>query len=380
MEGVEDPSEPLAMRRLVRSVGRPQEGPLPTTARQTRRSLLRSLSTGLTRYLCATGRTAEACMHRASCFKGSGRSLRGPGSSVFFGRLAFRNGSEYRTMLRMRLLLSPASFDVGGVTGVVQCRCGMELDPRDHPFHALDCAANQWHKIQRHNLVRDLLIQFLRRYTPHRVEPEPAVGSLNGIAFSAADNLGEFDIIHTSHRRRERHRRRRRTTPATTSDRTQSIAAWAADRARQLREGHFRADLGIYPSTGGRIVIDVAVGNPAAVSYRTRPPGHPPLHPSYDHVGASYAAEHREAVKISRYRNLAGVNADDPNSFVPFAMDASGRLGAKASAFLGRILADSPCIGARTELETQLGAAMARYNALAALAWARQLIRDAPHL
>ena len=54
MEGVEDPSEPLAMRRLVRSVGRPQEGPLPTTARQTRRSLLRSLSTGLTRYLCVT--------------------------------------------------------------------------------------------------------------------------------------------------------------------------------------------------------------------------------------------------------------------------------------------------------------------------------------
>ena len=26
-------------------------------------------------------------------------------------------------------------------------------------------AANQWHKIERHNLVRDLLLQFLRRYT-----------------------------------------------------------------------------------------------------------------------------------------------------------------------------------------------------------------------
>ena len=63
----------------------------------------------------------------------------------------------------------------------------------------------------------------------------------------------------------------------------------------------------LYPSTGDRIVIDVAVGNPAAVSYRTRPPGHPPLHPSYDHVRVSYAAEHREAVKISRYRNLAGM-------------------------------------------------------------------------
>ena len=56
------------------------------------------------------------------------------------------------------------------------------------------------------------------------------------------------------------------------------------------------------------------------------------------------------------------------------------RLGARASAFLGRVLVDSPCAGARTEFETQLGAAMARYNALAPLAWARQLVRDALHL
>ena len=97
-------------------------------------------------------------------------------------------------------------------------------------------------------------------------------------------------------------------------------------------------------------------------------------------VGASYATEHRENAKNYRYRKLSGVDADDPNSFVPFAMDASGRLGARALAFLGRILADSPCAGARTELVTQLSAAMARYNVLASLAWARQLVRDAPHL
>ena len=380
MDGVEDPADSLEIRRLARSIGRPQESALPTSARPTRRSVFRALSSGLTRFLCATDRVDAACMHRASCYKGSGRSLRGPGSSVFFGRLAFRDGSEYRTMLRMRLLLSPASPDVGGVDGIVTCRCGLRLAPRLHPFHALDCAANQWYKIQRHNLVRDLLLQFLRRHTPHRVEPEPAVGSLNGTTITAEDNLGEFDIIHTAHRRRERHRRRRRTAPALHSQRTQTVAVWAADRARQLREGHFRADLGVYPSTGGRIIIDVAVGNPAAVSYRSRPAGRPPHHSSYDPVGASYATEHRENAKIYRYRKLSGVDADDPDSFVPFAMDASGRLGARASAFLGRVLADSPCAGARSEFETQLGAAMARYNALASLAWARQLIRDAPHL
>ena len=265
MDGVEEPTDSLAIRRLARrSIGRPQEGLLPTTARPTRRLVFRSLSTDLTRYLCATNRTAEACMHRASCFKGSGRPLRGPGLSVFFGRLAFRSSSEYKTMLRMRLLLSPASSDVGDVHGVVSCRCGLRFDPHDQPFHALDCSASQWHKIQRHNLVRDLLIQFLRRHTPHRVEPEPAVGSLNGLPITAEDNLGEFDILHTAHRRRERHRRRRQTAPAPTSQPAQTIASWASDRARQLRDGHFRADLGVYPATGGRIIIDVAVDNPAA--------------------------------------------------------------------------------------------------------------------
>ena len=96
MDGVEDPTDSLAIRRLARSIGRPQEGLLPTTARPTRRLVFRSLSTGLTRYLCATDRTAEVCMYRASCF-----TFRGPGSSVFFGRLAFRSGSEYRTMLHI---------------------------------------------------------------------------------------------------------------------------------------------------------------------------------------------------------------------------------------------------------------------------------------
>ena len=68
------------------------------------------------------------------------------------------------------------------------------------------------------------------------------------------------------------------------------------------------------------------------------------------------------------------MDADDLNSFVPFAMDASGRLKAKASVFLGRILADSSFIVARTELKIQPGSAMALYNVLAS--WARKLIRD----
>ena len=67
MAGVEDPNDSLEIRRLARSRGRPQDRTLPTSARPTRRTIYRSLSTGLTRFLCASGRNAEACMHRASC-------------------------------------------------------------------------------------------------------------------------------------------------------------------------------------------------------------------------------------------------------------------------------------------------------------------------
>ena len=51
------------------------------------------------------------------------------------------------------------------------------------------------YKIQRHNLVRDLFIQFLRRHTPHRVEPESAVGSLHGTTITAEDTLGERPTV-----------------------------------------------------------------------------------------------------------------------------------------------------------------------------------------
>ena len=61
-------------------------------------------------------------------------------------------------------------------------------------------------------------------------------------------------------------------------------------------------------------------------------------------MGASYATEHKENDKIYCYRKLSWVDADDPDSFIPFAKDASGRLGARASAFLGTSLQTHPAL------------------------------------
>ena len=63
MPGVEDPSDSLAMCWLLGILVHPKKG-----------SSLPPL----------VGRTAEACMYRASCFKDSGRSLRGPVSQSFW--------------------------------------------------------------------------------------------------------------------------------------------------------------------------------------------------------------------------------------------------------------------------------------------------------
>ena len=179
---------------------------------------------------------------RASCFKGSGRWLQGPGGAHFYGRLAFRSSHEYRAALRMRLLLSPASSDVGDASGVVLCSCGQQFDPADQPFHVLDCSDSQWHFIQRHNLVRNLLCEFIQKKVIHRVELEPSVGRRNGTEITTEDNIAEADARQVERRRASRLHARQRPV-------TQSVSAFAADRARQLREGHFRADIGILAPT-----------------------------------------------------------------------------------------------------------------------------------
>jgi hypothetical protein len=370
-----DPNATPETRRLARSVGRNDpSGPrrrIPR-ARPIRHALYRRLSVELIHYLHRTGRKAHARWMRGSCYKGSGRWLQGPGGAHFYGRLAFRNKSEYRAALRMRLLFPAASPDVGDASGVVHCSCGQHFSPKDQPFHAIDCRDSQWHHIQRHNLVRDLVLQFLRKHCDDRVEPEPAVGRRNGTEITVADNLAEADARRTS----QRLARRLSSVPVARPV-TQPVSAFAAERARQLRDGHFRADLGILSPTR-RIVIDVAVGNPAAVSYASPPPGyHPPPSHVADPTARNYAIEYREAEKLHRYRRLLGAAADDPSAFVPFVITATGFVSPRAVRFLQTEIfptRSSTTTRACTDLFTQLSAAVVRYNAMAALAWMRRLI------
>lgn len=123
-------------------------------------------------------------MHRASCFKGSSHPLWGPGSSVFFGRLALLYFAPVANMGRSircydthvptthscvfgrRLRVSSlAAADCGSIPAINHSMLWIAATgfrTQDKSWVRNSVSASQWHKIQRHNLVRrDILIQFL---------------------------------------------------------------------------------------------------------------------------------------------------------------------------------------------------------------------------
>ena len=129
--------------------------------------------------------------------------------------------------------------------------------------------------------------------------------------------------------------------------------------------GQRRGDLAVYVD-GSRLIVDVVVADATAPSYRRPSPRHPPPpdepqpreEPAPPGVrgtrrrrrdndaggqhdppcprlpGQSFAIEHRIRAKMTKFRPLLGAAVDDPKRFVPFVLEASGRLGPEAGAFL----------------------------------------------
>ena len=88
--------------------------------------------------------------------------------------------------------------------------------------------------------------------------------------------------------------------------------------------------------------------------------------------GQSFAIEHRVWEKRYKFRPFLGADGvDDPKRFVPFVLEASGRLGPEASAFLEylKTLCPFPILRFRA-----LGSVISvKHNAQMALRWVRYL-------
>jgi hypothetical protein len=184
----------------------------------------------------------------------------------------------------------------------------------------------------------------------------------------------------------------RRTTLSITDLRQRNIDDKAA---RQCR-----GDLGVYVD-GSRLIVDVAVADATAPSYRRPPPRLPPppdesqsreqappgargkrrrrrdnsaggQDPLCSRLpGQSFGIEHRVREKKTKYRPLLGAAVDDPKRFVPFVLEASGRLGPEAGAFLEYL--QSICSFPILRFRALVCVLSAKHNARMALRWVRFL-------
>ena len=280
--------------------------------REMRNQILYYHSLSLTNYIKTNFSVAQAAWFASSQFDGSGRWLGSLAGAPQHPSLVLSD-REYHTALRMRLLLQNAVTN-DALTLPTHCRCRPRtpLIPTEplHMLDELDC--NHRFFQARHNACRDLLARVFKR--------------MPGFQSVAREVTlpGQDDVA-------EQHRTR-------------------ADLVVTWRGGPDDID--------HSVVLDVAVGNPAAVSYRTRHQGHV-NNPPWKFFGAAIS---REIEKQARYAPL-----HLGEGFVPFAIDATGRLGPAALSLITqafRVTDTTPIHKNQvTYLQARLGMACMKINA-----------------
>ena len=117
----------------------------------------------LVQLLHSRGRIPESCLLKSNRFTRSEYWLADPGS--YFAGATNLSRAEYKMALRLRLLKSPASLDVGDdAEGGIVCRCNRRInilaDPTMHFFH---CPSSQGQFIRHHNHIRDAIMDQIDR-------------------------------------------------------------------------------------------------------------------------------------------------------------------------------------------------------------------------
>ena len=372
MEGASSGDISLEHRQMARKFSRPTRQKLPQNARRNGRAIQSRRTEEFISELDALEQMPEAIFMRDSCFKGSGGWL-GPGGHLY-GAASFTSPEEYVAALRMRLLLSPASPDVGDTEGAVHCRCGRKVVLQEDPYHPLHCPKSQWHYWQRHNAVRDHLISFAHKHLSREgatVVKEPIFGrgiSAIGTGGQATEGapIGEASF----------------TGPAGWEDHSKDLDGLRA-RAKKLQgQGKIRGDVGIF-STLGRQIADVYIVDTTAASYRKPPPADqydPDPDKSTNPVksGTAYGLEHGIALKRRHYLPVLGRQPlYDCKLFVPFVVAASGKFSNQATRLVDQIVANCSALWARARFRAHVGAIIAKWNAKMAIDWVRSIIKSA---
>ena len=295
-------------------------------------------------------------------------------------RLSFRHYQSHSGRIPYGPPLTPpASLDVGDAEGCVWCRCNQRISLDKDPMHFFHCPSSQGQFIRRHNHIRDAISDQLAESVRHdtcpydvSVELEPLVRHcLPAPPLPPSDGAMETDpvvgaLIQFEDDDEEEYieEARRPLQPRMTLKDLRKRNA--ADKAA----GQCRGDVGLSVD-GLTAIVDVAVGDATAPSYRQPPPAPPPPPdpsatpdaaatsdvvapqsgpaprgsrkkkrkdrrsnqqgpPTPRLPGQSFAIEHRVWEKKYKFRPFLGSGADgvdDPKRFVPFVvLEASGRL------------------------------------------------------
>ena len=237
------------------------------------------------------------------------------------------DADEFLVAFRQRLLLGPFG-DLPAHTQPTQCTCGHIISP-DEPHHFLDCDMEKPFFLSRHNAAERAVKDFLHKNVKELllIQDQPPMHNLDG-------------------------------TPM----------------------GLFAGDLEVTGTTSGHNVLDITIVNPSAPTYRR-------LRPGSNHQ-ADVANINKEISKRTKYTQTIEVLH---GKFVPFSMEATGRLGPAAIAYirklipeeltprqvrLGRLSFKKDPIHA---LQARLSTVLTKFNARAIvhrrnLAWSRNLI------
>ena len=377
----------------------------------------------LVQLLHSRGRLAEACLLKSNKFPRSGCWLAGPGG--YLSGTTHLTRPEYTVALRLRLLRSPASLDVGDAEGCVWCRCNRRISLALDPMHFFHCPSSQGQFIRRHNHICDAIMDQVADSVRSdtclfdiAVESEPllrlCLPALPSPSSSAvAEGVMEIDTTTAQFAdddNEEYIEEARRPYRA-----RMTLKDWRQRNAADKAAGQCRGDCALYVD-GSATIVDVAVGDATAPSYRQPPPSPSPVavadpspvattssdvsqqsepptprggrkkkttkgrrrippqgSPTTPRLpGQSFAIEHRVWEKKSKYRPFLGADGvDDPKRFVPFVLEASGRLGPDAAAFLEYLKSLFPFPILR--FRALVSVISVKHNAQMALRWVRYL-------
>jgi hypothetical protein len=265
---------------------------------------------------------ARAAWFLSNKFIGSGRWLDGKGS-IRLGKFGITS-DNFLEALRMRCLVHPMpAVD----TFPRRCDCGGHQFSNMEFTHFLNCPTSSWYFIKRHNCIVDLLAELIKKCRPGVVDVE-----VEGVRVPMRPVEGE------------RSRREDRRAPVVDES------------------GRVVADIR-YTEEGQSTIIDVAVADPAAPSYRALPIG--------SAATPDVAALFRENEKRTKYAGIDNVDV------IPFALEATGRLGPAALAYITKLCGNEAVgVARRNRFIDRASVVCANYSSMCMIQRRRRIIGD----